>query len=411
MLRWDAETPVGRNVVLLWEEIAITPRGDSDAGRGRYPRCAVTRKPLLRDVVLAFAALAAQLALLGRHGSFGFATGHYHALGIGGGLLAALSALPLVLWRRNVLGVFVVATVASCTLNLLHYPPGPPVGATIAVFLFAATAGARRGALTLVGLLLAAHVASVGIAEDSFPTWPLLFGVVVWSIVVFVGDRTRLRLERRSALERQARAEERTRIARDLHDSVGHAINVILVQAGAARLLREQDPERSLEAVETIEEVARQTISEIDGLVRTLRDDEPGNGHVEAQPGLAALDTLVAQHRLAGLEVTVSREGQSRTLPRGVDQAAYRILQEALTNATRHGTGSAEVDLHSSEGALELTVRNPVAGHPAHDNVSGHGLIGMRERAELLAGSLTADLTGGLFVVHAILPIGGRARA
>lgn len=399
------KTLSGGNFVLPREEIAILPRGDSAANLPRYARCALTRKPLLRDVLLALAALAGQLALLGRHGSLGFATGTYHALDVDGGLVAAASTLPLVVWRQSALAAVVVTTIASCTLNLLHYPPGPPIGATIAVFLFAATEGARRGALMIVGALLAAHVASVGIAERSFPTWPLLFGVVVWTVVVFVGGRTRLRLERRAALERQARAEERTRIARDLHDSVGHAINVILVQAGAARLLRDRDPQRSLAALETIEAVARETITEIDSLVRTLRDDESGNGRVEAQPGLAALDTLVGQHRLAGLEVTVQREGETRSLPRGVDQGAYRILQEALTNATRHGTGNAELELHSSERELELTVRNPVADAATDGEGRGHGLIGMRERAELLAGSLTADLVAGVFVVHAVLPI------
>lgn len=371
----------------------------------------MTRKPLLRDGLLALAACVAQLALLGRHGSFGLAPGSHHPLDVGGGLLAAASTLPLAVWRKNVLAVFVTATVASCTLNLLHYLPGPPIGATIAVFLFAATARARRGALALVGALLAAHVASVGIAESSFPTWPLLFGSVVWTIVVFVGDRARLRLERRSALERQARAEERTRIARDLHDSVGHAINVILVQAGAARLLRERDPRRSLAALETIEDVARQTVTEIDALVRTLRDDADGDGRVEAQPGLAAVGTLVARHRLAGLDVAVRRAGDGKPLPPRIDQAAYRILQEALTNAMRHGTGSAEIEVRYGDDELELTVRNPVSGAATDVDGGGHGLIGMRERAELLFGSLTAENRGGTFVLDAVLPLGANARA
>jgi signal transduction histidine kinase len=356
-------------------------------------------------MLLAAAAFAAQVALLGRHGGLGLLPRDHRALDVVGVLLAAASTLPLAFWRRNVLAVFVVTTVASCTLNLLHYPPGPPIGATIALFLFAATGGVKRRAVALITVLLGAHVASVGIAERSFPTLPLLFGVVVWTLAVFVGDRARLRLERRVAVEHRARAEERTRIARDLHDSVGHAINVILVQAGAARLLRERDPERAQVAIGTIEDVARQTISEIDALVRTLREDDAGSGQVEAQPGLAALDTLLARHRLAGLELTVRREGDGRSLPRRVDQAAYRILQEALTNAARYGTGRAEIDLHSSAEQLELTVRNPVSDPKISADGGGHGLIGMQERAELLSGSLTTDVDHGSFVVHALLPL------
>jgi signal transduction histidine kinase len=365
-------------------------------------------KPKLRDVLLAVIAFAAQLALLSRHGGPGLVPGDDHALDAGGVLLAAASTLPLAFWRSNVLAVFVLTTLASCTLNLLHYPPGPPVGATAALFLFAATGGMLRRALALVTVLLAAHVASAGIAERSFPTLPLVFGIVVWTLAVFVGDRVRLRLERRAALEQRARADERTRIARDLHDSVGHAINVILVQAGAARLLRERDPERSEAALETIEDVARQTISEIDALVRALRDDDENRG-VETQPGLAALDTLLSRHRLTGLDVTVHHEGNPQPLPRRVDQAAYRILQEALTNAARYGTGHAEIDLRSSTEELELTVRNPVSDPAAGSAGHGHGLTGMRERAELLSGSLTTGLDDGSFVVRASLPLEAHA--
>jgi signal transduction histidine kinase len=356
----------------------------------------------LRDVLLALAAFAAQLGLLA-HG--GLDSGSYHGLDVRGGVLAAVSALPLALWRRGPLAVFVVTTLASATLNLLDYPAGPPVGATIALFLFAATSGgATRRTIALVGALLAAHVASVGVGHSAFPTVPLLFGLLVWTLTLVAGDRVRLHRERIERGRRLAAAEERMRIARDLHDSVGHAINVILVQAGAARLLRERDPDRSEAAIETIEDVARQTVGEIDALVRTLRDDVGENGRVEAQPGLAALDALVAQHRLAGLAVEVERTGEPKTLSATTDQAAYRILQEALTNAARHGAGAAEVAVRFRDRELELTVRNPIATRATHVE-GGHGLIGMQERATLLGGSLTAGATGGTFTVHAVLPL------
>ena len=356
-----------------------------------------------RDVLLALAAFAAQLGLLA-HG--GLDSGHYHALDIRGGVLAAASALPLALWRRGPLAVFVVTTLASSTLNLLDYPPGPPVGATIALFLFATSSSARRLAVGLVAALLGAHVVSAAIGHGGFRTAPLFYGLFVWTLTLVAGDRVRLHRERVERGRRLAAAEERARIARDLHDSVGHAINVILVQAGAARLLRERDPGRSEAAIETIEDVARQTVGEIDALVRSLREDVGENGRVEAQPGLAALDTLVAQHRLAGLAVDVVRTGDAQTLSATTDQAAYRILQEALTNAARHGAGTADVAVDYRDRELELTVRNPIAPRATHVE-GGHGLIGMHERATLLGGSLTAGATGGTFSVHAVLPVRG----
>jgi signal transduction histidine kinase len=305
--------------------------------------------------------------------------------------------------------VFVVCAAASSTLNALDYPFGPPLGATIALFLYAATSsGVRRSGVALVALLLTVHLATIGIAHDEVPTVPIVFGILAWTIVVFAGDRVRLRRERNERGRQLAAAEERTRIARDLHDSVGHAINVILVQAGAARLLQDQNPEGSRAALETIEAVARQTVGEIDQLVRTLRDDGARSGGVEAAPGLAAVDALIAQHRLAGIEVTVAREGEQPALPATVDQAAYRIVQEALTNAARHGTGSAHVVLRFTPRALEIAVRNPTARGAARKD-GGHGLAGMRERAELLGGSLAVTPGPGAFSVEAVLPI-GRAR-
>jgi len=264
------------------------------------------------------------------------------------------------------------------------------------------------------------HIGALAAADAVFPTVPLLFGIVVWGGAWVIGDRIRFRRTRITELEERARraeeeaererrlatAEERTRIARDLHDSAGHAINVILVQAGAARLLREQDPERSRAALETIEEVARETLGEIDQLVRALREDDlASGGTVDPAPGLAAVDTLMQRHRSAGLDVHVREYGSRRPLPPGLDQAAYRILQEALTNAARHGTGSAEVDITFGPAALELEVSNPA---PFDRPVGGaaHGIVGMRERAALLGGSLETGAVHQRFRVRARLPYG-----
>jgi signal transduction histidine kinase len=316
-----------------------------------------------------------------------------------------------------------VTAAASAVLNGLDYPPGPPLGPTIALFLLAMSPERTRASRWTVGAVFAGlfvlHVGGVAVAERAFPTVPLLFGALVWGGAWVLGDRVRLRRARVADLEERARraeqeaererrlaaAEERTRIARDLHDSAGHAINVILVQAGAARLLRKQDPERSQAALETIEEVARETLGEIDRMVHALREDD-GAQSVEPPLGLAALETLVGRHRSAGLDVGVRESGLRRSLSSGVDQAAYRILQEALTNAARHGGGSAEVEIAFAPRALELTVTNPTSPGRASAPES-HGIVGMRERANLLGGTLAAEASNGRFRVRADLPYGG----
>jgi signal transduction histidine kinase len=368
------------------------------------------------DVVVAIAAFAIQTALL-FGGGFG---GHEHAHGAdaAGVALAAASALPLVVWRRSPLAVFAITAVASTALNAIGYPPGPPLGPTIALYHVAETRVAPlRRVAAVVGPLFLLHVAAAGIGSDAFPASELAFGVLVWGGAWAAGDRTRLRRERMAELEeravraereaerdrRLAAAEERTRIARDLHDSAGHAINVVLVQAGAARLLQEQDPERSRAALETIEDVARDTLGEIDRLVRALRDDD-GSG-VEPPRGVGALETLVQQHRAAGIAVDVEVSGQPRRLAPRVDQAAYRILQEALTNAARHGDGDVRVSLAYRAKELAIGVANRTA-MPVGGGGGGHGLVGMCERAALVGGSVDVDGANGWFTLRARLPYG-----
>jgi signal transduction histidine kinase len=343
------------------------------------------------------------------------------ALGV---VLAALASLPLLGRRRAPLLVFVFVAVASSVLFLLGYPEGPPIGPTVALYFLAlsCTEGLPRRAaiIALVAGLFAVHITLFGIGRERFPGGELLLGTILWSGVWIAGDRTRLRRERIAALEeralraereaererRLAAAEERARIARDLHDSAGHAINVILVQAGAARLLQQQDPERAREALETVEEVARETLQEIDRLVGALRDE--GRGGVEPPPGLAALDVLVERHRATGLDVSVETRGARRALARSADQAAYRIIQEALTNAARHGSGGADVDIAFGETAVEITVTNPAEAKAVG---VGHGLVGMRERAALLGGTLETGASNGHFRLRARLPYGeGAAR-
>jgi signal transduction histidine kinase len=367
------------------------------------------RSPVLRDLAVALVTLGLTLALLaGAHGSI-------RSLDLPGGLLAALTCLPLLAHRRSPLGVFGLTTAASATLNALGYALGPPFGPTVALFFVAVEPRTRerlRTTAVVVLALFAVHVGATAIAHPRFPTSPILFGILVWGGAFVVGDQLRQRRERHASLaerlereRRLAAAEERTRIARDLHDSAAHAINVILVQAGAARLLQERDPRAAAAALGTIEQLARETIGEIDRLVRTLREDAPAEAIEPA--GLAALATLVERHRAAGLAVDAEVAGKRRPLPPGVDQAAYRILQESLTNAARHGAGSASVALAYRADRLDLTISNPVGAAEPAPGEGGHGILGMRERAALLGGGLDAGRHDGRFEVRARLPYAG----
>jgi signal transduction histidine kinase len=340
-------------------------------------------------------------------------------------VLAALTALPLA-WRRSrPLAVLLVTTLASVALYWSDYSLGPPLGSLVALFNVAShrtEIDPVRAAVLLVALTAAVLSTHLGSGANVVE---LLLGAAVWGGAWLAGDRARLRRERVAELEDRARraereaererrlatAEERARIARDLHDSAGHAINVILVQAGAARLLHERDPARSRKSLETIEEVARETIGEIDRLVRALRDEgDVHEGGVEPPPGLAALEALAARHRSAGLPVAITVEGSPTVVPPDVSRAAYRILQEALTNAALHGDGAASVHVGIGGDALDLAVENPVGADGASRDGGGLGLVGMRERASLLGGSLTAERENGGFRVRARIPYRGVPR-
>jgi signal transduction histidine kinase len=372
----------------------------------------------LLDALLAVAVLGFSLGAIA-HGGFAEDDRGLDALGA---VLAALAALPLAARRFAPLPVFVVVTAVTATIYGFGYGLGPPIAFAIALYTVAEqreTEHPRLRTAALAGsivVLLTPHLVGDGFAPE------LLLGAVVWLAAWFAGDRSRLRRERIAELEERARnaerdaererrlaaAEERMRIARDLHDSAGHAVSVILVQAGAARLLQERDPAGARAALQTVEEVARDTLGEIDQLVRALRDDLPA-GEVEPPPGLAALDALAERSRASGLDVTVTVEGSRRPLPPAVDQAAYRILQEALTNAAWHGRGSADVAIEFAPRSLEIAVTNPAApGSPAREG-GGHGIVGMRERAQLLGGTLDAGADNGAFRLRARLPYGEAA--
>jgi signal transduction histidine kinase len=340
------------------------------------------------------------------------------ALGVA---LLALMTLPLVARRARPVAVFGAGAVATIAVHSLRYPGELGLWPAIAVYSLAAYAPDARSA-RLRGLVAGALFVAMGaIAVIADPDPGIVAGAVAWAGAWVAGDVSRQRRERIAELNeraeraeresererRLAAAEERTRIARELHDSAGHAMNVILVQAGAARLLSDRDPEGSKRALGTIEDVARATIGEIDRLVRALREDGSLRGEFSPLPGTVDIDELVERHRANGLAVMLRREGREQGLGTAVDRAAYRIIQEALTNAARHGDGAAEVVLRFDSEDLDIAVTNGVAAATVPSAGGGHGLVGMRERAALLGGSLEVGARNGSFRVHAVLPYGG----
>lgn len=378
--------------------------------RSRPP--AVPAEPF-GPAAVAFAAFAGSVLVL-LHGGLLVTQrgpGDLDAVGV---MLFGLSTLPLLAARRSPFAVFVITAVANVMLAAFVYPIGLPLGPTVALYLLASTRDETSRTIgrtvAIASVLLGGYVGGAAYAEATFPGFELSHLGLLWSAAWFAGERTRLRREQIAELKREAQrerllaaAEERARIARDLHDSAGHAINVIAVHAGAARLRHPDDPDRSLQALEAIEDLARRTAEDIDRIVGALR--EPGTvDAVEVPPGLASLDTLLAQHTAAGLDVTRANTGTPRHLGAVVDQAAYRILQESLTNASRHGTGAATVEVAFDDTAVALTVTNPVEPRPLQPGNGGHGLVGMRERAARLDGTFDVRDSNGTFRVSARLP-------
>lgn len=386
---------------LTWRYARLV-RGDAGESSSR---------PLL-DLAIAVLVFAISLGLLEAGLSAEPGGGDMSAAAIA---LTALTALPLVMRRRAPLAVFALTGVAGVALRLVAAPIGPPLGALVALSGIVAEEPRRpSAAYPLIGAVIAAYLTATAIGDEAARNRELALAVVGFGAAWMVGELTRARTQRIAALERRAQdaeraarrerrlaiVEERMRIARDLHDSAGHALGVILVHAGAGRLAAERDPAATRSALATIEEVARDTVVEIEQLVGALRED--GDQEPDAPAGIAALDGLLARHRAAGLDVNATTIGTPRPLPTGVDHGAYRILQEALTNAARYGDGRALVELTFGERGVELAIVNRLG--VADGNGSGHGIVGMRERAALLGGSLRAERSGGDFEVRAWLP-------
>jgi signal transduction histidine kinase len=405
-----------------------TVASERTSGIRAFKEGGVVGRELALDASLALASFAFSLGLIAA-GGFGSEESGARDLDALGVFLAAAASLPLLARRRAIVPVFIVLFAAYALIAGLRYPVDLMLGPLIGLYTLAGAAGRTVSRPLAISLGIASYAAVfvaivIGydlerVADIEAPFVALLF-VLVW----MAGDRVQLRREEIAWLHERAQraeqeaererrlaaAEERTRIARDLHDSAGHAINVILVEAGAARLLRERDPERAEQALKTIEDVAREQIGEIDRIVQALRaEDADAADSLDCLPpapgypiGPRAAEALFERMRASGLELEVRRTGTPRLLGPSVGRSTFRILQEALTNAVRHGTGSAEVELDFGDDAVEITVSNPTENESM--NGERHGLTGMRERVALLDGSFEAGLSDHVFRVRAVLP-------
>jgi signal transduction histidine kinase len=337
-----------------------------------------------------------------------------------GYLLLAAGPVALLFRWRSPTGVLAAVMAATVLYFALGYPYGPGWLALIVAFWTAMTGGARRAAYVTAVVGLAAYFALAAQLDRVPPataasvaahTSSLLLVLAV-AEVAMAGRQRRLAAERTRAEEARRRAgEERMRIARELHDVLAHNISLINVQAGVALHLMDEQPGQSRGALEAIKQASNDALKELRSVLDVLRQSEEQPPRAPAS-GLAHLNSLVAGASATGLEVRTQVEGTPRPLPAGVDLAAFRIVQEALTNVTRHA-GPATATVLVGYGSEELTIRVDDDGRgPAGNGAGkGNGIRGMRERVAALGGEFaTGPRPGGGFRVQARLPLDGAGK-
>jgi signal transduction histidine kinase len=340
----------------------------------------------------------------------------YALLVAGPAALAVVRRLPLV-----ALGVGLAATATYLSID---YPRGPFfVAALVALFI-----AVRRANRVVVWIMVAAAYAGYvlvtstadgdRLAHPSVGTYALVATWTAVAVALAEGSRVRAahfaemmraREEAKRARTEQARrqaSEERLKIARELHDVLGHHLSLINVRAGVALHLLDSRPEQAREALGAIKQASAEALREVRGVLATLNPSDESAPRSPA-PGLDELDPLLEETRAAGLAVDVRLDGEARPLTAGVDRAAYRIVQEALTNVRRHAGPDAAVTVTIGYGAHGLTLRVEDTGATQSTvDEEGNGIPGMRERAAALGGTLTAGpRPGGGFRVEACLPM------
>jgi len=333
--------------------------------------------------------------------------------------LVAVACLALAWRRRYPVAVLAVSVVAVAVYSLLGYVNGASlIAPVLAVYAVAAQASVRRAvvlaALTLVVLMTATGVNNPfgRYSDGAFVLIPGMVAAVAFAGIA-VANRRAYANSIRDRAEQDARRqvdEERLRIARELHDVVAHTMATINVQAGVAAHVLPTQPEVVAEALQAIKSASKEGLRELRAILNVLRQADDTDS-VQPAPGLAQLDVLVEGARRSGLPITVAVAGKPFPLSAAVDLAAYRIVQESLTNVIRHaGPADAAVSLRYQPDELAIDVTDTGHGSAAGSigGTAGHGQVGMRERAAAVGGSVQAGpRPGGGYQVTARLPVHG----
>jgi signal transduction histidine kinase len=347
------------------------------------------------------------------------------------GAVALMCLLPLARRQAPLAVIYAWALLAVAMAAWLH-PPSDPLVPFLGLFLFPYNAGLRspapRGALAIPAIWIT--MTATALSSDHF-VWgdiffPSLFGTLFWVVGRATASRVRLTAElhevavradeQREAEAARAVADERRRIAREMHDVVAHSVSMMVIQAGGARRILDRDPARAAEAATLIESAGREALAEMRHLLGLLHVDDD-RAEYAPQPTLARLDVLVERARAAGLPVRLEVVGERPELTAGLDLAAYRVLQEALTNVIKHGgCAPTDVRVHYRADAVEVLVSDQGDGVVDARGMSarppGHGLVGMRERVRMYGGELHAGpRAGGGFEVAVRLPLEGEEDA
>jgi signal transduction histidine kinase len=320
------------------------------------------------------------------------------ALGVIGLALSLVQGLSL-LWRRRHPELVLAVVTAAFVAHALLLAPVPPYASWVAVATLAVRREVRAAAVATVLVVVAC---ALGYLPGAAPADEAVMPALVTVAVGVTAQLVRERRARSAALVSQAAAEERLRIARDLHDVLGHSLSGIAVQSSTGRLALDAGrPEVARESLAAIESASRDSMAEVRAVLSRLRED--------ARPGLAELDTLVTGTSDV-VEVSLRREGDLTDVPDLVGQAAYRVVQEGLTNAVRHASPCrVRVSLRRQGDQLEVEVRDdggPSRPAAATTAPAGHGLVGMRERLAALGGEVASGpAPGGGWHVVARLPV------
>jgi signal transduction histidine kinase len=330
------------------------------------------------------------------------------------GVLLAAGPAALVVRRRFPVAVYATAFASTLAYVSIGYPRGPIFFGLIVSFLTVVLAGHRVVGWVGLGVGYVAFLWAEVIFQDVHaPGWEAIVGLAAWLLVLAAaGEGLRIRRVRaeetartREEEARRRAGEERLRIARELHDVLAHNISLINVQAGVALHLMDEQPDQARTALTAIKSASKDALGELRSVLDVLRQVDEGAPRTPTA-GLEDLDRLVSGATAAGIDVRVVTEGDPRPLPPSVDLAAFRIVQEALTNVTRHaGQATATISLTYGDRALTVSVEDDGRGVNGAGPGTGNGIRGMKERAAALGGELEAGpKPGGGFRVVASLP-------